>query len=354
MAALTHPEFDSTTEGLTVAAAFGPSIKGRTILITGVNKLGIGYTTAEAFASGSPRLLILAGRSPAKVQECIDALSQKCPDVEYRLLQVDLSSQESVKKAASTVLSWDDVPTIDLVINNAGVMAIPERTLSPDGIEMHLATNHVGHFLLTNLIMPKVIAAAKGKAPGTVRIVNVSSVGTYTSPFRASDPNFTKLNAELPDNEEGALAMLKAAGLPADEDKAYAPMIAYGQSKTCNILHAVGLDRRLYEKHGIVSVALYPGDMRSELIRHTDQEWLKKALEAREAQGHRVKTLEQGSSTTLVAALDPKLDKPGNGYFITNCQVGTTPPAPKYAVDEAEADKLWEASETWVGEKFAW
>ncbi|KAK4948694.1 hypothetical protein LTR10_012698 [Elasticomyces elasticus] len=354
MATLTHPEFDSATEAITVAQAFAPSIKGRTILITGVNRLGIGYTTAEAFASESPRLLILAGRSPAKVQECIDALSQKYPDVEYRLLQVDLSSQESVRNAASTVLSREDVPTIDLVINNAGVMCLPERTLSPDGIEMHLATNHIGHFLLTNLIMPKLIAAAKDKAPGTVRIINVSSVGTCTSPFRASDPNFTKSNAELPDNEKGALAMLKAAGLPAEEDKTYLPMIAYGHSKTCNILHAVGLDKRLYEKYGIVSVALYPGDMRSELIRHTDQEWLAKAMAAREAQGHRIKTLEEGSSTTLVAALDPKLDKPGNGYFVTNCQVGTQPPAPKYAVDEAEADKLWETSEELVGEKFAW
>lgn len=354
MTSTTHPEYNSFTDGLTVAAAFGSSIKGRTILITGVNKLGIGYTTAGAFASQSPRLLILAGRSTAKVQECIDALRAKYPDVEYRLLQVDLSSQESVRKAASTVLSWADAPTIDLVINNAGVMNIPERTLSPDGIEMHLATNHVGHFLLNSLIMPKIIAAAKGKPPGTVRIVNVSSVATYASPLRASDPNFIQSNLNVPEKERANLNMLKAGGLILEEDTSYHGMIAYGQSKTCNILHAVGLNQRLYEKYGILGVSLYPGDMKSELIRHTDQDWLAQALAKREAQGHRVKTLEQGSSTTLVAALDPKLDKPGNGYFLTDCQVGTAPPAPPYATDEAEADKLWQLSEELVGEKFAW
>ncbi|KAK5239101.1 hypothetical protein LTR40_014856, partial [Exophiala xenobiotica] len=100
------------------------------------------------------------------------------PDVDYRPLQADLSSQESVRKAASTLMAWEDVPAVDLLFNNAGVMNIPERTLSPDGIEMHLATNHVGHFLLANLILPKLIAAAKNSPRGFVRIINISSVGT--------------------------------------------------------------------------------------------------------------------------------------------------------------------------------
>ncbi len=180
MTMTTHAEYDGHTEAVTVAAAFPSAIKDRTIVITGANKLGIGFTTAQALASQAPRRLILAGRSTAKVQECIDALRSEYPDVDYRPLQVDLSSQESVRKAASTVMAWEDVPDIDLLINNAGVMNLPERTLSPEGIEMHLATNHVGHFLFTNQILPKLIAAAKDSPRGFVRVINISSVGTVS------------------------------------------------------------------------------------------------------------------------------------------------------------------------------
>lgn len=116
----THSEFNKSTEALGVAAAFTSYIKGWTILITGANKLGLGYTTAEALASQSPRCLILTGRSGAKVQECIDGIHAQYPATEISPLLVDLSSQSSVRKAGAEVLSWDDVPTIDIVINNAG------------------------------------------------------------------------------------------------------------------------------------------------------------------------------------------------------------------------------------------
>ncbi|KIW41255.1 uncharacterized protein PV06_06828 [Exophiala oligosperma] len=354
MTATTNTEFNQNTEALSVAAAFPESIKGRTILITGANKLGIGYTTAEALASQGPKCLILAGRSPSKVQECIDALSSKYPNIDYRLLEVELSSQSSIKKAGSTVMSWSDIPTIDLVINNAGVMNLPQRTLSVDGIEMHFATNHLGHFLLDNIIMPKLIAAAKTSSSGFVRIINVSSVGTMVSPLRVSDVNFTKPVKDLPESEKPNVAMLKAAGLPANEDLVYMPFAAYGQSKTSNVLFSVGLNDKLYARYGILSLALHPGEMKSELARHTDKEWLAKALEARAARGGSVKSLEAGASTTLVAALDPKLGRPGSdgkGYFLSDCQVGDVQP---YAVDEAIARKLWELSERFVGEKFTW
>lgn len=354
MSATTHPEFEGKTEALTVVTAFTSRIKGRTILITGVNKLGIGFATAEALASQSPRRLVLTGRSPAKVQECIDALRLQFPDVDYRLLQVDLSSQESVRKAASTVLSWGDVPTIDLVINNAGVMNIQERTLSPEGIEMHLATNHIGHFLLTNLLMPKLIAAAKGSTPSSVRIINVTSVAAYLSALRASDMSFSKPTSELPDKEKPNAEFLRGGGLAADDHLSYIPMAAYGHSKACNILFSVGLNQKLHDKYGILSLSLHPGEVRSELSRTTDQEWLEKVTKGRTAHGFFWKTLPQGASTTLVAALDPKLDRPtsdGRGYFLNDCRIGN---APAYAVDETEASKLWELSEGFVGEKFSW
>ncbi|KIW14917.1 hypothetical protein PV08_07702 [Exophiala spinifera] len=357
MTATTHTEFDKDTEALSVATAFPEAIKGRTILITGVNKLGIGYTTAEALASKAPKCLILAGRSPSKVQECIDILGAQYPNTDYRLLEVDLSSQASVRTAGSIVMGWSGVPTIDLVINNAGVMNLPQRTLSADGIEMHFATNHLGHFLLSNLVMPKVIAAAEkasSSAPGFVRIINVSSVGTRVSPLRVSDVNFTKPVKELPESEKPNFALLKAAYLPAEEDMVYIPFAAYGQSKTSNVLFSVGLNDRLYDKHGILSLALHPGEMLSELSRHTDKEWLEKISEFRAAQGIDFKSLEAGASTTLVAALDPKLSRPGadgKGYFLSDCRIGNVEP---YAVDEGIARKLWELSEDFVGESFTW
>ena len=111
----------------------------------------------------------------SKIQECIDALKSQFLNVDYRSLQVDLSSQQSVRDAAAKVLSWSDVPTLDVIVNNAAIFAFPERTLSEDGIELHFATNHIGHFLFTSLLMPKLIAAAQGSEKGATRIVNVTS-----------------------------------------------------------------------------------------------------------------------------------------------------------------------------------
>jgi NAD(P)-dependent dehydrogenase (short-subunit alcohol dehydrogenase family) len=122
MTSTTHSNFDKHSEALDVAATFPQSIKDRTILVTGVNKKGIGYTTIEAFASQAPRCLILAGRSTNKIQECVNALQSQYPAIDVRPLIVDLSSQSSVRDAAKEVLSWTDVPTIDLVVNNAGTL----------------------------------------------------------------------------------------------------------------------------------------------------------------------------------------------------------------------------------------
>ena len=353
MTSTTNPDFVHATEALDVAAVFPASIKDRTILITGVNKLGIGFTTAQAFASGAPRCLILAGRSTVKVQESINSLHAEYPDVDYRLLQIDLGSQSSVRAAASTVLGWSDAPAIDLVINSAGVMNLPERTLTSEGVEMHLATNHVGHFLFTNLIMSKVIAAAKKSPPGFVRIINVSSSGAHVCALRASDMTFTMPWAELPEKERPNAQMLKFADL--DPEPAYIPIVAYAHSKTCNILFSVGLNNRLYEKHGILSLALNPGEIKSELSRHTDQEWLTRQHEKRElTMGMKWKTLQQGASTTMVTALDPQLRLPepeGRGYLLSDCQIWK---APSWAVDEVDAKKLWELSEGFVGERFPW
>jgi NAD(P)-dependent dehydrogenase (short-subunit alcohol dehydrogenase family) len=356
MTSTTFADFGAETEASVVAAAFPDSIRGRTILITGVNKLGIGYATAQALASQSPRRLILCGRSQAKLQECLESLRAVYPLVDCRSLILDLSSQKSARRAASEVLGWEDIPAIDIVINNAGIMSIPELTLSEDGVELQLATNHVGHFLFTNLIMSKIIAATKNAPAGAGRIVNISSMANLVSPLRASDINWEKPATQLPENEKPNFAMMKMASLVVDEDMSYIPMGAYGQSKTANVLYSVALNKRLYKKHGLLSIALHPGEMRSELHRTLDMEWLEKTGDFKKKMGVEWKTLEQGASTTLVAALDPKLGKPtaeGYGQFLSDCQIAANGAAP-YALDDAEADKLWEISEGLVDKNFSW
>ena len=359
MTSTTNPNFTKETEASEVAAAFPQAIKDRTILITGVNKQGLGYATAEAFASQAPRCLIIAGRSKAKVQECVDSLSSQYPAIDIRPLLVDLSSQKSVKAAASEVLGWKDVPSIDLVVNNAGIMRHGESfdgkmPVSEDGVEEAFATNHLGHFLLTNLIMPKITAAAKDAPAGSVRVVNLSSSGNYVSPLRASDITWSKPASQLPEKERPNFAMMKQAGMTCSDDTTYIPTAAYGQSKTCNVLFSVGLNDRLFKKHSILSLALNPGEIKTELGRNTDRAWLDKMIKKRDEMGlMNWKTQAQGASTTLVAACDPKLGLPesdGTGQYLSDCQITK---APGWATDKEDAEKLWKISEELTGQEFS-
>ncbi|KAK5098489.1 hypothetical protein LTR70_002702 [Exophiala xenobiotica] len=357
MTSTTHSDFDKATEASDVAAAFPQAIKDRTILVTGVNRQGIGYTTAEAFASQAPRCLILAGRSEAKIKECIEELQAQYSTIDIRSLIVDLSSQKAVRAAASEFLSWSDVPAVDLLINNAGMMRHGETfegevPVNEDGIEEMFATNHLGHFLFANLIVPKIIASAK--RPGSTRIINLSSSGTYVSLFRASDIAWEKPASQLPENERPSFGMMRQAGMEVNENMSYIPTAAYGHTKTCNILFSVGLNERFFSEYGILSLALNPGEVKTELGRNTDSAWLDRMIKRREAAGiHFWKTQRQGASTTLVAACDPKLGLPGSdgsGVLLSDCQIWRAPP---YAVDKSAAEKLWKLSEELVGQEFA-
>lgn len=165
-----------------VAEAYSSFIKGKVILTTGVSPKGLGAYFAESIAAHSPKLLILAGRSPEKTQETADAIAKAHPIVKTRVLELDLANLKQIWSAASEVLKWDDVPALDLLMNNAAVMACPYKK-TVDGIEMQFGTGHVGHFLFTNLILKKILAA-KG------RIVNVSSDGHRLSGIRWDDLGF--------------------------------------------------------------------------------------------------------------------------------------------------------------------
>ncbi|KAI2626734.1 putative short-chain dehydrogenase [Hypoxylon sp. NC1633] len=359
MTATTHPEFNDKTEALEVAKAFADRIRGKTILVTGVNRSGIGFTTAQAFASQSPAHLIVAGRTASKLEESIQAMKADFPDVNYRPLIVDLGKQKSVREAAATALSWTDVPTINIIVNSAGIMNLPERVLNEDGIETTFATNHIGHYLLTCLLMPKLIKAADGSPKGATRIINVSSGSPYFARPRWSDPNFEKKNKDLPTIEQPPFEFIKMWGEVDPEEKSYIPIEAYNQSKLANLLFAIGASRTLYEKYGILGLALHPGVISTELVRDTPQYVVDAIGKLLEKGFFTFRSQAAGSSTSLVAALDPKLSLPETkdgkenyGAFLADCQIDHKPTAESLSGDAA--DRMWKLSEDLVKEKFSW
>ncbi|KAL6248471.1 hypothetical protein RBB50_004726 [Rhinocladiella similis] len=347
----TCQEFNRFTKASEVAAKFSKQIANKTILITGVSPNGLGQSTAEALAAHGPARLILTGRTQSKVQAVIDHASSAHPEIDYRYLELNLSSLGSVKKAAHQINSNKDIAEIDIVICNAGVMWIQEYQQSADDIEMQFATNHVGHFLFVNLILPKLVAAAKHSPAGAVRIINLSSDGHRFSPVRFSDANFTKEQKDLPEGERANLAVMGAYGFATDG--IYNPVVAYGQSKTANVLFSLELSSRLFKPYGIKSYALHPGGIQTELWRHTEDAFVQALVQAQKAAGLEFKTLEQGSSTTLVAALDPHLPTPtsdGNNLYLSDCQFT---PAEAWARTAENAERLWTLSESVVGQEFS-
>ncbi len=305
----------------------GRDLSGRTALITG-GYSGLGKETARAMAAKGAHI-ILSGRDAGKLddaaREVADATGAK-----VETLVCDLASLESVRVAAKEANERFD--KIDLLINNAGVMAPPlERTA--EGFELQFGTNHVGHFLLTNLLMPLV---EKGDRP---RIVNLSSRGHHFDHVHFDDPNY--------------------------EQRDYEKWAAYGQSKTANILFSVGLEQRLGDR-GVHAYALQPGGIQTNLGRHMTEEdmaWMMNRIEkmaeksGEEPQGF--KTIPQGAATTCWVATTDELEGAG-GVYCEDCHVAnqddqdTTGGVKSYAIDPDNADRLWSMSEEMVGETFAY
>ncbi|KAH8691516.1 hypothetical protein BGW36DRAFT_388462 [Talaromyces proteolyticus] len=251
--------FGSTTTASTVAKALSQYIKGKTVLITGVSPTSIGADTAYAIASGHPTKLILASRTKENIDAVAREIRKRNLSVVVQPLILDLSSQRSVRDAAAEVNR--SITQLDLLIANAGVMAIPKRTLSEDNIELQFATNHIGHFLFTNLILEKMRVAAKASTvQGAVRLVVLSSNGHRFSPVRFNDYNFE--GKPIPEEEEPCIEAMTNRGLdaPVFDSDHYQKFVAYGQSKTANILFALYVRSRLL-KEGIQAVSVHPGCM---------------------------------------------------------------------------------------------
>ena len=297
----------------------GVDLAGTQALITG-GTTGIGKETARALLAAGASVVITA-RSDDKGAAAVDDLRVAVPDAEVTFAVVELDSLDSVRAFTDRFLASYD--RLDLLIANAGVMAMPYGH-TDDGFEMHLGTNHLGHFVLVGRLMPLLVASAPA------RVVILSSGGHMASDIRWDDPNW--------DSTE------------------FSKMEAYGQSKTANILHAVELERR-YAPLGVHAYAVHPGMVRTDLGRHFTREDVedlmaraKKASESGGGAGGGLPPMvevEVGAATSVWAAV-AATDAEG-GSYCADCAVATAAP---YATDPDAARRLWTLSEQLTGETF--
>ena len=224
-----------------------------TVVITGVSPKSLGGKVAEIVARHEPSRLILASRSLQNLQSVAQSISTLQPSLKPDLVETDLASFASIRKAAGVISGLTN--EVHLLINTAAVCST-EKRVTEDGFEMQLGVTHLGHFLLTDLLLPQLKAAAKDTSlpAGSVRIINVSSHGHRLSPIRFHDYNF---DGHAIPPEEQPLSTLPKHFLTSAEKK-YSVWLAYGQSKTANIMHTMMLNRQLGE-YGIRSYALHPG-----------------------------------------------------------------------------------------------
>ena len=301
----------------------GVDLTGKRVLVTGVSA-GLGVETARSLAAHGASVVGTA-RDLSKAKQALDRAGAKG----IELVEMDLASLKSVRAAADKLNAKGD--TFDLVIANAGVMAIPTKTLTEDGFETQFGTNHLGHFVFINRIAPLF-------APGS-RLVNLSSAGHRYSDVNIDDPNFERTD--------------------------YTDFGAYGRSKTANILFAVEFDRR-HKARGVRATAVHPGGIQTELSRHMAPGALE-ALRARINEDNKkngqaafeFKSIPQGAATSVWAGVVANADDVG-AHYCEDCHVadlvdggadlrgGVRP----YALDGEHAKALWAKSEEMVGERF--
>jgi NAD(P)-dependent dehydrogenase (short-subunit alcohol dehydrogenase family) len=308
----------------------GMNLHGKRILVTGVSA-GLGVETARSLAAHGAQV-VGAARDLKKAEA---ATTQVRKDAaaggSFELIELDLASLKSVRACADKLLAKGE--PFDVVIANAGVMATPfAQTL--DGFETQFGTNHLGHFVLANRIAPLI---RKGG-----RLINLSSAGHRFSNVDLDDPNF--------------------------ERTPYDPFLAYGRSKTANILFAVAFDQR-HRERGVRAAAVHPGVIETELGRHMDPSRLENMIKqmsdqlAAEGKGpFEFKTIPQGAATSVWAGVVAPAGEIG-GRYCENCHLGQVVPDDAiisaisegvrgYALDRNTAEALWKKSEELVGERF--
>ena len=298
--------FDSTA----AEVAEGVDLSGTRAVVTGGSS-GIGIETARALARTGAEV-ILAVRDTGAGEQVAQDITRTTGNGEIGVCHLDLADLDSVWTFAD---AWEG--PLHLLVNNAGVMALPELTPNDAGWEMQFATNHLGHFALALGLRPALAA------DGNARIVSLSSRGHLRSPVVFDDINF--------------------------ERREYAAFLAYGQSKTANVLFAVGANER-WADDDITANAVHPGGIATRLARHLDPGYIDRAVaESRLT----LKTPEQGAATSVLVATSPQLEGVGGRYFedcneaeLVDPVEGATNPAgvAPYALDEGNADRLWDLS----------
>ena len=310
---------DTTTDEVLA----GIDLSGKRAIVTGAST-GLGEETARALASHGAQVT-LAVRDAAKGEAAAARIRASTGNAKIDVGEVELSVPDRVRAFAKNWLSRNG--KLDLLINNAGIMACP-LARTREGWELQLATNHLGHFLLTCLLVP----ALRG---GTqARIVNLSSAGHLLSDVDFNDPHFAR--------------------------RPYDKWVSYGQSKTANVLFSVELSKRL-APYGITANAVHPGGIKTELGRHLVQDDIAILMARTSASGgFAYKTIPAGAATSVWAATAPALQGRG-GLYLEDCGIaapasggggGVSGYAP-YARDEAHAAQLWAFSEKALGETFA-
>ncbi|GAB3653579.1 SDR family NAD(P)-dependent oxidoreductase [Nocardioides korecus] len=290
----------------------GVDLTGRLAVVTG-GYSGIGLETTRALAGAGARVVVPA-RRPDVAREALEGLE----GVEVE--ELDLGDQASIAAFATRFLAAHD--SLDLLVNNAGIMACPETRVGP-GWEAQLGTNHLGHFALAVRLWPALVASR------SARVVALSSAGHHRGGIRWEDPMWTS-----------------------DYDK----WSAYGQAKTANALFAVHLDR-LGAEHGVRAFSVHPGGILTPLQRHLPREemvalgWIDE--DGREI-GQGFKDVEQGAATTVWAATSSDLDGKG-GVYCEDCDVAVDSAGrhrvgvADWATDPEQAARLWTLSEELTG-----
>ncbi|MDT0276441.1 SDR family NAD(P)-dependent oxidoreductase [Blastococcus goldschmidtiae] len=310
---LISTRFDATSTAADVVA--GHDLTGTRAIVTGGGS-GIGVETVRALASAGAEVTI-AVRDPRQGGRAAQDVAGTTGSTTLRVARLDLLDLDSV---AAFVADWDG--PLDLLINNAGVMALPQRTLTDRGWETQFATNHLGHFALTVALHDALAAARDG-----ARIVSVSSTGHLASPVHFEDIHFAQ--------------------------REYDPWQAYGQSKTANVLLAVEATRR-WADDGIVANALMPGGIMTNLQRHVSSDVIEGWEKAQREGTVTFKTPEQGAATTIVAAVAPEFAT--GGHYLEDCVEAPTVAddarvragVRQWALDEGNARRLWDVSEEHV------
>ena len=309
MALITTP-FDATSTAAEVAE--GVDLTGNSVIVTGAAS-GIGVETARALA-GTGAEVTIAVRDVAKGEEVARDIVGTTGNDAVEVAPLDLTDIGSVDRFAE---AWEG--PLHVLVNNAGVMDAPE-TYTDNGWELQFATNHLGHFALATGLHDALAA------DGSARVVSVSSSGHGNSPVVFDDLFFDRRD--------------------------YEPGLAYGQSKTANVLLAVELTRR-WADEGIASNALMPGGIWTPLQRHWSEEKLRRMKEMIESEDSPVtmKTPEQGAATSVLLATSPQLEGVGGRYFddcneseVVDEIVDGLHGVRAYALDPAAAERLWDDS----------